>query len=387
MRFVQFSDAHLDSTIAGALNLPGEKRAAIRQDLRTAVARALALAAEHNVQLVLIPGDLFDHESLTPETTSFILEALSGAAPARVFITPGNHDSLRPGSPYRSDNWPNNVHVFTEPEFATVEVPDIGCSVTGVAHAHRGVTERLLSRSVAPGDGAVRILLFHGSRDGYRPADKENVIPFSDDELISQGFTYAAVGHYHSYAEIRDPEGRLLGSYSGCVQGRGLDETGEKCVLLGEIAHDGNVQLQRIEVATRRIVSVEVAVAGAADNAAICQRIQTAAATAGARDCDAVNVSLIGMMSPGALIDTSLLEASGSWFHVRVDRSRVRPDYNLDALVRESSASPVRSAFVRRMLELRDQAASDDEKRTLLDAIYYGLHALDGRRLEPRDVD
>ncbi len=389
MRFIQFADAHLDSTLGGALNLPAEKKAALREDLRTAVARALSLASEHDAGLVLIPGDLFDYESLTPETVDFLGALFRESAPARVFIAPGNHDSLRPGSPYLSaaDHWPDNVHVFTTPEFETIDVPELGCSVTGIAHAHRGLTGRLLADRMPRPDRGHSILLFHGSRDGYRPSEKENVIPFSDDELLAQGFTYSAIGHYHSFAEIRGARGHVRAAYSGCVQGRGLDEAGEKCVLVGEIVPDGTVELRKVEVAPRRVVCVEVSLTGAQDNASILQRIDNAAAAAGVRPCDIVNVSLAGAVRPALEIDTSPLESSGEWFHVNVSRSRLELDYDLEALARESSASPVRSAFVRRMLDLRAQATLPEEQRTIEDALYYGLYALDGRRPEPRDAD
>ncbi len=63
MRFVQFADIHLDSNLGGALDLPPEKKEALRDDIRTALARACALAREIKADLVLVPGDLFDYET------------------------------------------------------------------------------------------------------------------------------------------------------------------------------------------------------------------------------------------------------------------------------------------------------------------------------------
>lgn len=393
MRFVQFSDVHLDSAIGGALNLPPQKKKTLRRDLCTAVRRACELAVKHSVDLILIPGDLFDYESLDAETGSFLAETFAEVRPTKIFIAPGNHDSLQPRNPYIDTTgviWPENVHIFTSQEFQTIHLSEIGCSITGIAHAHRGITDRLsilAERASLSTPADISILLMHGSRDGYRPSDKENVLPFSDSELLDLGFTYTALGHYHSFGQITDTSGRIRGAYSGCVQGRALDETGEKYVLLGSIDSDGKVELERFEVAERRVVHVEVNVTGANDNADVLKRIRSAIESVSARTQDIVRVSLTGALSNSVTLDTSALESTEDYFYVTVSASGVEPDYDLERLAQESTASPIKSAFVRKMMELSDQAGSPEEKRIVRDAIYYGLQALEGRKLEPRDAD
>jgi len=415
MRFIQFADSHLDSVISGALGLPDAKKAQLRDDIRRSVERACSLAVERQADLVLIPGDLFDFECVRPETVTFLISLFRDLAPIRIFIAPGNHDSLRPGSPYlpgSGADWPENVHIFNLGEFETVEIGELGCAVMGIGHAHRGITERLPAllgsagalrlRSGQASPSPINILIFHGSRDGHRPAEKENVIPFSDKELAAQGFAYAAVGHYHSFGQIlRQAQDDLrastglsmaqddgvIGAYSGCVQGRGLDETGEKVAIVGEIDPDGCVRLEAVEVAERRIVAVEVDLTGASTAAAALARIENAIAGSGARERDIVNVSARGALAPGVEPDAAGLESTDRYFHVRVDWSRLERDYDLSALVSDSAAAPLRSAFARRMIELKNAARDEEEAGTLADAVYYGLAALDGRHLEPRDVD
>lgn len=391
MRFIQLADVHLDSHISRSLGLPDDRRSALRQDIRTAFARALELALEARVDLALIPGDLFDYETADSDTARWLIEQFRAVGPLPVFITPGNHDSLRPSSPYFAppgdSAWPDNVRIFTTPRFESVTLDDIGCSVTGIAHAHRGVTDRALSAPIARPGTAIDILLFHGSRDGYRPSEKETVIPFSDSELLAQRFTYAAMGHYHSYGEIRDERGEIRGTYSGCLQGRGLDETGEKHVLIGEIDDHGRVSLERVEAACRRIVDVRVDVTGLKDTGAVARAAQDAAGRAGVRQCDVACVRLAGTTSPGLELDVPALESCLGCFHARIDASGTQPDYDLEAIRSDSTSASVRSAFVNRMTEMEASAADENERRRLRDAVYYGLYALDGRRLEPRDVD
>lgn len=384
MKFIQFADVHLDSSVGGAANLSGEKKAILRQDIRTAFERACNLAAEHKADILLIPGDLFDYESLQSDTAKYLIDAFQSIAPVRVFITPGNHDSLMPRNPYAS-NWPDNVHIFKSSEFETIELHDLNCAITGIAHAHKGITDRAISQPIPKIDAMTNILIFHGSRDGYKPSQKETVIPFSDFELINQGFDYAAIGHYHSIAQIIDESGAIKGAYSGCLQGRGLDEMGEKFAIIGEIDSRGRVTLDKCEVAPRRIIGTDVDITGASDNAAIIGRIESAISESGARACDLVNINLYGALSSVIRIDTSHIEASDKYFYININHSRILPDYDLDLIAIDSAASSLRSAFVRRMLEMESQADAD-QQRVIRDGIYYGLAAMDGRKPEPRDA-
>lgn len=375
------------------MRLSRDKSSALLADVRTAFSRACALAVDRQADCVLIPGDLFDYETADTNTFSFITRTLAGIAPIPVFIAPGNHDSLRAGSPYLVE-WPGNVHVFTSPEFTCAspsERPSTGSgcsewSVSGIAHSHRGIRDRLLASRISQSGSGINILLFHGSRDGYRPSEKENTLPFSDAELVSQDFTYAAVGHYHSFADIRDDRGSIRGAYSGCAQGRGLDEAGEKCVIIGEISDDGRVELERVEVAPRRIVRTEVDITGSGAQDEVFARVD-AAVSAQARECDVVFVALKGLLAPGTELDAALWQSRQPYFAAVMSLSQVEPDYDVASIGRQSAASPLRSAFVCKMLERQEQAATDEDRQTLQDAIYYGLYALDGRRLEPRDAD
>lgn len=389
LRFVQFSDVHLDSTIAGALNLPANKITVLQQDICTALARACALASEIRADLVLVPGDLFDFETVRPETAAYAADLFRSISPTPVFIAPGNHDSLWPGSPYTDPggpHWPDNVHIFKSTHFSTVALPEIGCSITGIGHAHRGVTDRLPPEPVGE-RMRTSFLLFHGSREAFLPGGKETVIPFTDEELLAQGFTYAAIGHYHSLARICGPDGSVRGAYSGCLQGRDTGECGEKCALIGEVAPDGRVNLEIREVAERRVLNVEVDVTGARDNDTLIRKIEALTAAAGARQQDLVCLSMYGSAASTLDIDALAPLIPGDYFHLHVNTSRVTPDYDLEALAADSAAPSLKSAFVRRMMEMSENCESDERRQMLRDAIYYGLYALDGRRLEPRDAD
>ncbi|HZI92764.1 MAG TPA: metallophosphoesterase, partial [Patescibacteria group bacterium] len=101
IRFLQLSDLHLDSSLqSGRLGLSQDKARTRLAEIRQILPRACALARERKVDLVLMPGDLFDDEAVTQDTVNFVIDHLARLAPMPVVIAPGNHDYYSLGSPY-----------------------------------------------------------------------------------------------------------------------------------------------------------------------------------------------------------------------------------------------------------------------------------------------
>ena len=393
---------------AGRLGLSPDKAATRRVELRQILSKACALVKRRDLELVLLPGDLFDDEAATQDTINFVIDHLAGLAPVPVAIAPGNHDYYSLGSPYNNDllmarkqrPWPDNVHIFKDGRWSSHVFAGLpGVRITGMAHsANAALTERLLARRV-PREGSgtsgagdpIEILIFHGSRDCARiPARKLRTLPFSDSELTSQGFDYAAVGHYHSYAAILGPGGRIAGAYAGCPSARGLDEEGEKVVLVGEIQKDleaCQVSLETVRVDRRSVSVVEVNCTGATHREAILRRVEEALLAKEPAPEDLVQIRLAGRIAPG--IDPRMPEGvfEDRYFHVSLDLSRLKPDYNLERY-RDERLKTTEARFAREMLAQIDDAELDPARRRLLEnALYYGLDALIQKEVSPRYED
>lgn len=392
MRFLQASDFHLDRMIgAGRLGLSRSLRDQLKQDVRAAVASALQLALERDCGVVLLPGDLFDDETSTVDTLGFLKEQLDSLAPKPVIITPGNHDYLSPASPYAqngdgsSDSWPGNVHIFRSPRFVVQDFPDLDLSVTGIAHTHRGeVRERLLAEDIPLGQASLRVLVCHGSREFAGAPSKEKTLPFTDEELLSHPFHYAAIGHYHSRCVITDQEGHPRAAYAGCPQGFGLDEAGVKSAILGEISPDGSVVLEPIRTCVRIIHTLEVDVTRAEHRGQIESRVVTALEKQDPRPDtqDIVHITLTGLLKSGVEVPAETA-FEGRYAHVGLENV-ARPDYDLDRYRRQTEAATVASRFVRALDERVAAATSKREKQILTNAVYYGLDALSALDIEPR---
>ena len=168
-RLLHIADLHLDRAFAAAgchAELARRRRTGLRDALRLAGETAQA----ERCSAVTIAGDLYEHERSGVDTARFLAATFAAWRPLRVFIAPGNHDALMPGSLYRRTDWPDNVHVFEEPALAPVELED-GIVLWGLAHREPSWLGNPLDCAPAP-SGDVHLALFHGSELGSRPEGK-----------------------------------------------------------------------------------------------------------------------------------------------------------------------------------------------------------------------
>ena len=100
----------------------------------------------------------------------------------------------------------------------------------------------------------VNILAMHGQVVTHAGVIKEDEI--SLPLLRNKGIDYLALGHVHKAVEGR-LDGRGVYAYSGCPEGRGFDETGDKGFI--ELTVNGkNVSYKFIPFAKRKIYEIEV---------------------------------------------------------------------------------------------------------------------------------
>ncbi len=405
LRFLQISDLHLDSSLAsGRLALPREKRERINQDMVRALVRSVNMAIEAEVEVILIPGDAWDDESVSLSTAAQFFDVLAKAAPIPVIIAPGNHDPSHVFSYYNPAYYqdrtghphPANVHIFSSPQVTAMRVPALpgvifyGCCFT----ENRPRRERIL-KDVKCEDNAgdLHVMLLHGSQDDAIQPDPDAMAtaPFSAAELLACGFDYTALGHYHRYSDIRDDSGAIRAAYGGIPVARGLDETGDHYALFGEIEKGGvraDSGLIAEYVDVRHIKKIQVEIDRSVISAhELESRIGDALRDAGTTADDIVYVSLEGYTHPDVdnfVVDPQWRE--NQCFHLVVDQSALVPDYEEFASGADADKH-VEGRFNQRMLELLEQAGDDEEKKRLARlARSIGLDALRGREVKPRNV-
>ena len=229
LKILHTADLHLDSPFAG---FSEAQRQLLRQQQKLLPGKIADLCRRENCDLLLLAGDIFDGQP-TRDTIGILKEALSRCG-VPVFVSPGNHDFCSPESPWMTETWSENVHIFTG-ALESVVLEDLSCRVWGAGF--RGMDcPPLLDGFHAEGTEQYKIAVLHGD-----PTQRESLYnPITAGQVKASDLTYLALGHIHKAGAFR--AGNTLCVWPGCPMGRGWDETGDKGVCIVTLGEEVNVQ-------------------------------------------------------------------------------------------------------------------------------------------------
>ena len=223
MRFLHTADWQLGMT---RHFLAGDAQPRYSAARRDAVAGLGALAAEVGAEFVVVAGDVFEHNQLSPQVIGQSLEAMRAIA-IPVYLLPGNHDALDASSVYTSALFtaecPDNVVVLDR---AGVHQVRPGLEIVAAPWRSKAPTNDLVAEVLegllpAP---VTRVLVAHGGVDVLDPdRDKPSLIRLSelDDALAGGAVHYVALGDKHSLTHVGS-SGRVW--YSGSPEVTNFDD-------------------------------------------------------------------------------------------------------------------------------------------------------------------
>jgi DNA repair exonuclease SbcCD nuclease subunit len=184
------SDCHLGSGTHGR-----EERA---------FAQAIELARRERVDAVLVAGDLFDSARMSDETLEWTAAQLDTLV-CPVVIVPGNHDVFDERSVHhRFDISARCEHVqfIDDHDGRLVEVPGTDVVMWGRAMIEHEPGYRPFDGLPAPPSDRWTIAVGHGLLLADGPAFRSS--PIFDADLAGVLWDYVALGHVHTYREVRD---------------------------------------------------------------------------------------------------------------------------------------------------------------------------------------
>ena len=225
------ADLHLDSPLVNLDRYAGAPVDEIRGATRQALDNLVELAIGERVRFVIIAGDLFDGDCRDFSPPLYLRKKMTEleAAKIDVFIVQGNHDAQSKMRKAFKLQLPANVRVFPTRAPDTFELPDVQVALHGQGFATEAVYEDLSAGFPEPRRGWLNVGVLHTTVGGYEGRD--NYAPSTVEGLVAKGYDYWGLGHSHAHAVVRAGNPWIV--YSGCVQGRHINEEGAKgCTLV-----------------------------------------------------------------------------------------------------------------------------------------------------------
>ncbi|MGI6252350.1 MAG: metallophosphoesterase family protein [Aminivibrio sp.] len=266
----------------------GEAGSLVREERLTSAQRAVDLAAAGGAQFILLAGDVFEDNAVDRALVRRVA-AILGSAPLPVFVIPGNHDPLVPGSVWEDRSWQSapNVTIITE----SSPLPCPGGTLYPCPVRAKQSGDDPTAWIKAEEDGGVHIGLAHGSVEGAPIGDWDHPIP--RDAAARSGLDYLALGHWHSFGAFSDAP-RM--AYSGTHEPTSFGERDSGNALMVEIAGRGEVpRITPVQTGGISWVEVKGPVSGAEDIKAVLEEI-LAIPNPGRT---LLRVSLSGFVTPG----------------------------------------------------------------------------------------
>lgn len=355
-----------------------------RQGLRDVISAVLRRAKDWPADAVLIAGDLFEHERVGRGTVAFLREQFEAIRPIPIFISPGNHDPFVLSSPYATEAWPANVHIFRTPQWSEVALKNAPLTVHGFAFDGPDISHNPFGELQVVEDGRVHVVVAHGSERGRQPAGKNAYAAFDAEQFAQPGLHYAAFGHFHAFTPIETSS--TVMAYSGAPEGHGFDEAGPRHYLEVEIGpgKGGAYQTSVRPVMSSRVQYAEEAIdcTSMTNSHQLIEELRGLARTAGQPLI--MRAVLTGECADSLRAELATVhDAVGDAFAHLEFEDQTRPNEDLDTLAREDTSLGL---FVRRLRKEIQDAPDEARKAALERALAVGLAGYRGHLLPVRGL-
>lgn len=206
MRILHTSDWQIGMK-AGSVGAQAE---CVREERLAAARRVVQAAIEHHADTLLLAGDAFEDNAVDRLLVRKVGEIL-GAFPGPVFLLPGNHDPLVPGSVWDHPVWNEFPQLKVLRESAPLSHDGFALFPCPLREkfSTQDPTDWIDAHATRP----IAIGLAHGNVQGLPGGEPDFPIP--RDAASRRGLDYLALGHWHSTALYPDADGAPRMAYSG----------------------------------------------------------------------------------------------------------------------------------------------------------------------------
>ncbi len=359
MRIIHCADLHLDSKMETKLST-GQARER-RYEILNTFEQMVQFGRENGVSVIIIAGDLFDSLQNQQKTIkNRVVECIRRYSEIDFIYLRGNHDY--DGFLQALENIPFNLKLFTD-QWISHKYDEV--TITGIEFNESNSENYYDQLDLKEKD--CNIVVLHGQTVPYRTSGKSHMIPLS--ELKEKYIDYMALGHVHQFT-LHELDHRGVYCYSGCLEGRGFDECGEKGFVLLEITNK-KMTTSFHTLGKRKLHEVVIDITGFNDFEEIVESIEIAIKQILIDDY--VRILLVGELSENLELDLIYLEqmVQGKFYYGEVKN---RTQLKLDEKKYENDIS-LKGEFIRKV---RKKGLSLEEEQQV---IQIGLRALAGKEL------
>lgn len=356
MKLIHCSDLHLDSKMES--NFTKEQAVERNYEVFLTFKRLISYAKENAVMAILIAGDMFDETRVSSTMIELVKSAMADAKDIDFLYLQGNHDEKAqvPSQLSELDNlktfsgqW--TCYDYNDVKVAGIELNRKNCEVF--------YDELNLDKEF------INIVMLHGqesaqSGDGLVCLNK----------LRGKNINYLALGHLHSYKkEALDLDGDYC--YSGCLEGRGFDECGEKGFVLLDI-EEKKIRTTFVPFAQRYLHEIKTDITGLCTVNEILTAIEEK--ISGISEKDLIKITLCGTYLPETNKDKEFIKKAlaDRFYFVKIkDESKLfidSKDYQFD--------KTLKGEFIRTVL---GSVLDESDKERIIGC---GLAALKGERID-----
>lgn len=361
MKIIHCSDLHLDSKMKS--NLDSKKAKERRDEILMTYQNMIKYAKSNEVKIILIAGDMFDKKNITIKARNIVLDSINSNPEIDFIYLKGNHDEAN----FVSDleEIPSNLKMFNNKEWTTYKYGRI--TISGIEFGELDSYEIYNTLMLNKND--INVVTLHGQEVKYDQKDKAEIINIQS--LKNKNIDYLALGHIHKFKQEKI-DNRGIYCYSGCLEGRGFDECGEKGFVLLDINEEtSKITSNFVPFSGRRLYEIDVDISKTMTTleaeVKIDEKIKEIEKEA------LIKIVLTGKVDLNSERDINYLEKKYKniyYFAKIYDETSLEIDY----MTYENDAS-LKGEFIRLVL---GQDLTEEEKRKI---IWAGIKALSGEEV------
>ena len=233
MKIIHSADIHLGAPMSSFPPKVAEER---KREVRNTFLRMVEFARQNDVKVIMLSGDVFDRDKPFKKDEEFFYGVVRKNPDIDFLYLRGNHDQEGEKETF------DNLKTFSA-AWQSYAYGDVVISGIELAPANEGSYHTTLSLD----SKKKNIVMLHGQVGGNIQITK----------LRDKNIDYLALGHIHQYGDGEvDERGRY--AYSGCLEGRGFDETGVKGFVLLEVENEVSYTFQPLSLRSIEHVALDV---------------------------------------------------------------------------------------------------------------------------------